>query len=67
MANLKLICNNPSCINKSIVYRRITSDGTTDYECKKCGELLSRVPNQKFVKQDIKAKNELREFNSGLS
>lgn len=67
MTNLKLICNNPSCINKSIVYRKATIDGTIDYECKKCGELLSKVPNQKFIKQDIKAKNDLREFNQELN
>jgi len=62
---LKLICNNPSCINKSIVYRRY--DAMNDQTCKKCGSVLVAAKNQKDIYADNKAKRELKELNANIS
>jgi hypothetical protein len=36
---IRMVCKNPDCINKSIVYRRF--DVMKDQTCKKCGHVLS--------------------------
>ena len=56
VGRIRFICPNESCINKSIVFRK---PGTVNV-CKACDSTLIRVQNNKDVKQDEKAKRELR-------
>lgn len=58
---IKLVCVNPDCINKSEVWRKYTTNPEW-CTCRKCGSTLRRVGNKKHIKQDQKAKNELKEF-----
>lgn len=58
-----MVCPNVSCINKSTVYRKLT-DKIRQPNCKLCGHELVRTINKLSVKQDIKAKQELKELES---
>lgn len=58
--NIKLICNNESCINKSVVYRSFSS--LIEHECKACGKRLILYRSKLFDKQDLKALKELKEL-----
>jgi hypothetical protein len=60
---LKMICYNESCINKSIVYRKydVMKDAPV---CKSCGVALSRYKPTLFIRQDLKAKQQLKEMGS---
>lgn len=60
-SSLKLICKTEGCINKSIVYRRVGSEPETFY-CKKCEQPLVKYTGPLIVKQDQKAKSDLKEF-----
>lgn len=60
-SSLKLICINPECINKSVVWRKFTTDPNC-FSCKKCGQALERVKNAKSIKQDQVAKRQLEGF-----
>ena len=61
---VKMVCSDIDCINKSIVYRKL--DGIRQNTCKACGgELVkAKVQNTIALKQDIKAKKELKELGS---
>ena len=52
---IRMVCNNPNCINKSIVFRK-----EPNFECKSCGQLLSLVKNLRYQEQDKKAKADLK-------
>lgn len=54
---MQMICKNPDCINKSIVYRKMSHPDS--FECKKCGQILSKVQSYRALKQDEKAKQDL--------
>lgn len=56
---MKMICNNASCINKSIVYRKHDIEKVN--RCKSCQwPLIAYVP-PRVIRQDAKAKRELEE------
>ena len=57
--SIRMICSNPQCINKSVVFRKYGSDKT---DCNACGSKLIKAKNSLAEKQDEKAKRELREF-----
>ena len=59
-----MVCSNSACINKSVVYRKL--DGIRQNNCKACGHELvkCKIQNMIAVKQDIKAKRELKELGS---
>jgi hypothetical protein len=63
---IKLVCNNESCINKSIVYRRF--DRLKEYRCKLCDWLLvvAKQSGTYDIRQDQKAKEQLKEFNNNV-
>lgn len=63
--SIRLICNNPSCINKSFVYRRI--DSLNEHRCKKCSWplVVPKIAHYKLAsKQNETAKRELERFSS---
>lgn len=60
---VKMICPNVErCMNRSVVYRKL--DGIRQNNCKACGSELVKlkVQNQLTLKQNEKAKRELREL-----
>jgi len=58
---MKLICPNPDCINKSIVYRQFSS--VKDYTCKKCGSILAAARTTKREQLTAaKAHKDLNEY-----
>jgi len=59
----KLICKNPDCINKSVVYRRF--DFSEIPTCKGCGSVLSSDIRTKMqIKRSRFAKRELKRYSS---
>ena len=57
---MKMICPNTACINKSVVFRKF--DIFNHNVCKKCNTPLVLAKSIRSVKQDQKAKQELREL-----
>jgi len=58
---LRLICPNPDCINKSVVYRKF--DAMKDQLCFNCQHSLTAAKSFRAMRQDEKAKRDLSQFN----
>lgn len=59
-STIRMICPNTSCINKSVVYRKYDPDKIQT--CNACKSVLIKTYNKLKLKQDYKAKLELKQL-----